>query len=97
MKEAGGDVFGVDWRIPIDLAWKRLRHDVAIQGNLDPAILLGDMNLLKSRAKDILLRTKGLPGHIFNLGHGVLADTPVKNAVELVKFVHSFTKNSARE
>jgi uroporphyrinogen decarboxylase len=96
MKEAGGDVFGVDWRIPIDAAWNRFGHDVAIQGNLDPATLLADLHLIKSRAKDILTRTKDVPGHIFNLGHGVLADTPVENAVELVKFVHSFTKNPAQ-
>jgi uroporphyrinogen decarboxylase len=97
MKEAGGDVFSVDWRIPIDVAWKRLGHDVAIQGNLDPAALLADVRLIKSRAKDILIRTRGVPGHIFNLGHGILPDTPVENAVELVKFVHGFTKNSTQE
>jgi uroporphyrinogen decarboxylase len=97
MKEAGGDVFGVDWRIPLDVAWNRLGHDVAIQGNMDPAALLAHVDLINSRAKDILSQTKGVPGHIFNLGHGVLADTPVENAVELVKFVHGFTKNPAEE
>jgi uroporphyrinogen decarboxylase len=97
MREAGGDVFSVDWRIPIDVAWKRLGHDVAIQGNLDPVILLADANLIKSRAKEILARTRGIPGHIFNLGHGILADTPVENAMELVKFVHSFTMDPSQE
>lgn len=94
MREAGGDVFGVDWRIAIDEAWKRLGQDVAIQGNLDPAVLLADMSLLKSRAEDILMRARGTPGHIFNLGHGILANSPVQNALELVKFVHSFTTSS---
>jgi len=93
MKQAGGDVFGVDWRIPIDLAWKRLGHEVAIQGNLDPAALLADIGLVKSKAKEILERVKGVPGHIFNLGHGILAETPVDNAVELVNFVHGFKLN----
>jgi uroporphyrinogen decarboxylase len=93
MKEAGGDVFGVDWRIPIGEAWRRLSHDVAVQGNLDPVALLAGAGLLKSRAKDILMQTNGSPGHIFNLGHGILADTPVENAVELVNFVHTFTTN----
>ena len=94
MKEAGGDVFSVDWRIPIDQAWQRLGHDVAIQGNLDPTALLADTSLLKSKANDILTRTRGTPGHIFNLGHGILPQTPVQNAIELVRFVHSF-KGSA--
>ena len=97
MKEAGGDVFGVDWRIPIDQAWERLGHDVAIQGNLDPAALLADTSFIKSRAKDILIRTKGALGHIFNLGHGILPETPVQNAVELVKFVHRFQMSSLPE
>ena len=95
MKEAGGDAFSVDWRIPIDQAWQRLGQDVAIQGNLDPTALLADTRLLKSRAKDILIRTRGTPGHIFNLGHGILPETPVHNAVELVKFVHCFEKSGS--
>ena len=93
MKKAGGDVFGVDWRIPIDQAWARLGHNVAIQGNLDPAVLLGDRKLVTSQAEAILQRIDGAPGHIFNLGHGILQSTPVENAVELVKFVHSFSSS----
>ncbi len=89
MKEAGGDVFGVDWRIPIDLAWQRLGHEVSIQGNLDPAILLADVELIKSHAADILARTSGRPGHIFNLGHGMLPEIPPEHVIELVKFVHN--------
>ncbi len=93
MKQAGGDVFGVDWRIPIDLAWERLGHDVGIQGNLDPAVLLGDLQLIKSQAAEILTRIKGRAGHIFNLGHGMLPETSPAKVVELVKFVHDSTKN----
>jgi uroporphyrinogen decarboxylase len=93
MKQAGGDVFGVDWRIPIDVAWKRLGYDVGIQGNLDPAALLGDFELVKSRTTEILERIHGRPGHIFNLGHGMLPDTSPDRAAELVKFVHDATRN----
>jgi len=93
MKEAGGDVFGVDWRIPIDHAWQQLGYEVSIQGNLDPSVLLADTATVKSYAMDILKRTSGKLGHIFNLGHGMLPDTPVKNVTELVKFVHSFPKD----
>jgi uroporphyrinogen decarboxylase len=94
MKQAGGDVFGVDWRIPIDLAWARLGSDIAVQGNLDPTVLLGDQNLIKSHAAEILRRTRGKAGHIFNLGHGMLPETPPQNVIELVKFVHDSTRNS---
>lgn len=93
MKQAGGDVFGVDWRIPIDMAWERLGDNVAVQGNLDPAVLLGDSQLIKSQAQDILTRTRGRAGHIFNLGHGMLPETSPANVVELVKFVHDLSKN----
>jgi uroporphyrinogen decarboxylase len=92
MKVAGGDVFGVDWRIPLDVAWRRLGSDVAIQGNLDPAAMLADIELLKSYAADILGRVKGRSGHIFNLGHGMLPDTSAETVAELVKFVHETTR-----
>ncbi|MGD0175992.1 MAG: uroporphyrinogen decarboxylase [Candidatus Bathyarchaeia archaeon] len=94
MRQAGGDVFGVDWRIPIDLAWARLGSDVAIQGNLDPAVLLGNPELIRSQATEILTKTRGKVGHIFNLGHGMLPETSPQNVIELVKFVHDSTKNS---
>ena len=90
MKRAGGDVFGVDWRIPIDEAWALL-GDAAIQGNLDPATLLGNPGLIESRAKEILVRIGGRPGHVFNLGHGVLPQTQPENLRNLVGFVHSST------
>ena len=93
MKQAGGDVFGVDWRIPIDVAWGRLGSGVGIQGNLDPAVLLGTSELIKSQAGDILMRTKGRLGHIFNLGHGMLPDTSPERVIELVNFVHNSTQS----
>jgi len=93
MKDAGGDVFGVDWRIPINIAWDRLGADVGIQGNLDPSVLLGDMELIKSRASDVLKRTAGRRGHIFNLGHGMLPDASPENTAKLVEFVHESTRN----
>jgi len=95
MKSAGGNVIGVDWRIPIDVAWSKLGFDVAIQGNLDPAVLLADTRLIKSHAADILKRIDGRPGHIFNLGHGLLPNTPRENVTELVKFVHEYTKENS--
>ena len=91
MKDAGGDVIGVDWRVPIDEAWEQIGN-VAIQGNLDPATLLGRRSLLEARTKEILSRIGGRPGHVFNLGHGVLPETPVENAKELVQFVHKTTR-----
>ena len=94
MKKAGGDVIGVDWRIPLDVAWQRLGRDVAIQGNLDPAILLADFDLVKSRARDILKRAGSTPGHIFNLGHGMLPDSNSQSVIDLVGFVHSATQRS---
>lgn len=94
MKQTGGDVFSIDWRIPIDIAWQKLGYDVAIQGNLDPAVLLADIDLVKSQTIDVLERVGGRPGHIFNLGHGILPNTPRENVMELVKFVHEHTKAS---
>ncbi len=85
---AGGDVIGVDWRIALDEAWARVGHDRAIQGNLDPAVLLAPWPELRRQAGEILRRAGGRPGHIFNLGHGVLPQTPVENVQRLVDFVH---------
>ena len=91
MKHAGGDVFSIDWRIPIDVAWRTLGYDVAIQGNLDPAVLLGDRDLITARATEILMRAANRSGHIFNLGHGILPETPQENVRQLVEFVHQHT------
>src|ERR1700719_376198 len=87
MKETGADVIGLDWRIPLDEGWTRLDHQCAVLGNLDPVLLFADWKELKSRAEDILCRAAGLPGHIFNLGHGILPETPVENVKALAEFV----------
>jgi uroporphyrinogen decarboxylase len=86
MKETGAEVIGLDWRIPLDEGWKTLGSG-AVQGNLDPVLLFADWKELKLRAEDILRRAAGRPGHIFNLGHGILPETPVDNVKSLAKFV----------
>ena len=88
MREAGGDVIGFDWRVRLDEAWRRVGHDVAVMGNLDPVALFADRELLLAQAKRILDRAERRPGHIFNLGHGILPETPVENVIALVEFVH---------
>ena len=85
---AGGDVIGVDWRIPLDQAWDRIGPDRALQGNLDPAALLAPRPTLEARVRDVLRRAGGRPGHIFNLGHGVLPETPVEALQAVVELVH---------
>jgi uroporphyrinogen decarboxylase len=91
MKRAGGDVIGLDWRIPLDDGWALLGHDVAVQGNLDPALLFAPRPELQKRVHDILRRAEGRPGHIFNLGHGILQHTPVDNVRAVVDMVHEFS------
>ncbi len=93
MSEAGGDVIGVDWRIPIDHAWKLIGNNKAIQGNLDPTLLLGPPERMLASARDILQKIHGRPGHIFNLGHGILPETPVENVQELARYVHAHDLN----
>jgi uroporphyrinogen decarboxylase len=88
LAEAGGAVIGVDWRIRLDDAWRTVGHDKAVQGNLDPLALLADRDEIRRRAKDVLRQAAGRPGHIFNLGHGVLQQTPVENVIALVDAVH---------
>ena len=88
MREAGGDVVGVDWRVSLDEAWERIGHDRAIQGNLDPAVLLGPRDRMLTAADAVLDRAGGRPGHIFNLGHGVLPSTPVEQVQALARHVH---------
>ncbi len=90
--EAGGAVIGVDWRIRLDDAWRTIGHDRAIQGNLDPAILLADRLELRRRAKEVLDQAAARPGHIFNLGHGVFPQTPVDNAIALIDAVHELSR-----
>jgi uroporphyrinogen decarboxylase len=90
MREAGGDVIGLDWRMPLDEGWAIVGADRAVQGNLDPTLLLGPVDRLLSRAADVLRRAAGRPGHIFNLGHGILPETPVERVEILAQFVHGF-------
>ena len=92
MHAAGGDIIGIDWRIDLGYAWKRLGYKVGIQGNLDPVTLFAPVSMVKERVKAILKSAKNRPGHIFNLGHGILPQTPLKNVVALIKMVHDFSK-----
>jgi uroporphyrinogen decarboxylase len=92
IKEAGGTVIGVDFRIDLDEAWIRLGSDVAIQGNLDPGVLLGPWDVVERAASRILAKAGGRSGHVFNLGHGVLPETPVENVQRLVEHVHRATE-----
>jgi uroporphyrinogen decarboxylase len=91
VRAAGGDVIGVDWRVNLDAAWNELGHDVGIQGNLDPAALLASPKDIRRRVAEILTRAGGKPGHIFNLGHGVLPETPVENVIAMVEAVHGLS------
>jgi uroporphyrinogen decarboxylase len=87
MKETGAEVIGLDWRILLDQGWRSLEFRGAVQGNLDPVLLFAGWTELKSRAQEILRRAGGRPGHIFNLGHGILPETPVENVKNLARFV----------
>ena len=91
MREAGGDVIGLDWRVDLDHAWAAVGHDVGVQGNLDPAALLAGPAVFRERVKAILARAGGRPGHIFNLGHGVHQSTPVEHVEALVDLVHELS------
>lgn len=92
LREAGGDVIGVDWRTPLDDAWTRIGPDRAVQGNLDPTLLLGPLDRLLAGADDVLSRAGGRAGHIFNLGHGILPSTPVEHVQALARYVHQQTR-----
>ncbi|HEV8338721.1 MAG TPA: uroporphyrinogen decarboxylase [bacterium] len=95
--EAGGNVLGIDWRMPIDEAWVLAGPRVAIQGNLDPATVLAPFDLVAARTTDILQRAGGRPGHIFNLGHGVLPESSPETLRRLVDFVHAYAQREASE
>jgi uroporphyrinogen decarboxylase len=86
----GPDIVSLDWRVPLDEGWRRVGRGRGVQGNLDPAIMLGPATLVRERARDILRRAGGRPGHVFNLGHGVLPETPVENLQLLVETVHEW-------
>jgi uroporphyrinogen decarboxylase len=88
MKEDGGTVIGLDWRVPLDDAWARLGHQLGVQGNLDPAALFAPWPVVAEEAEDVLHRAASRPGHVFNLGHGLLPATPLDNIMRLVDHVH---------
>jgi uroporphyrinogen decarboxylase len=92
LREAGGQVIGADWRIPLDEAWERIGPDRAIQGNLDPTLLLGPLDRVFAATDDVLARARGRRGHIFNLGHGILPTTPVEHVQALARYVHQKTR-----
>jgi len=87
---AGPDIVSLDWRVPLDAGWSMIGHDRGVQGNLDPAVLLGPPDLVRERARDVLRRAGGRAGHIFNLGHGVHPSTPLENLQLLVETVHEW-------
>jgi uroporphyrinogen decarboxylase len=91
LRAAGGDIIGLDWRINLDEGWDRIGYDVGIQGNLDPAALLASPKEIRRRVAEILKQAGGRPGHIFNLGHGVLPETPVENVIVMVQAVHELS------
>jgi len=92
MREAGGDVIGIDWRIHLDEAWATVGHDVAVQGNLDPLTLFAPLYEIERRVEDILSRAGGRPGHIFNLGHGILPTTPIEHVAATIDMVHKLSQ-----
>jgi uroporphyrinogen decarboxylase len=92
LRGAGGDVIGADWRIPLDEAWARVGPDRAIQGNLDPTVLLAPLQRILVATDDVLTRAAGRPGHIFNLGHGILPMTPLEHVQAVARYVHQQTR-----
>jgi len=97
IKETGSAVIGLDWRVNLADAWLRLGYDVAVQGNLDPAVLLTGPDEIRRRAHAILDQAAGRSGHIFNLGHGILPETPVEHAIALVQAVHEYGRKTGEK
>jgi uroporphyrinogen decarboxylase len=90
MRQAGGDVIGLDWRVPLDQGWQTVGHDRSVQGNLDPVAMFAPIPEMKTRIQDVLRRAEGRPGHIFNVGHGILQHTPEDNVKTAVEIVHEW-------
>jgi uroporphyrinogen decarboxylase len=90
MAATGADVIGLDWREPLDKGWQSVGHGHAVQGNLDPITLFAPMEVLELRVKEILRAANGRPGHIFNLGHGIVPTTPVESVQAVVRMVKEF-------
>ncbi|MBB6144625.1 uroporphyrinogen decarboxylase [Silvibacterium bohemicum] len=95
MRETQADVLGLDWRTPLDIAWRQLDYSCAVQGNLDPITLFAEPELIRNRVRHILDQAAGKPGHIFNLGHGIVPETPVENVQHVVKFVREYAAEKA--
>jgi len=93
VKKSGADVIGIDWRVDMAHAVKRLGKKVVIQGNLDPCVLFGTKEYIGERVQDIIAKAHTAHGHIFNLGHGILPETPVENAIAMVEAVHTYGRN----
>jgi uroporphyrinogen decarboxylase len=91
MRETGADVIGLDWRVPLNQGWSTLGHAVAVQGNLDPILLFAEEALLRQRVREVLDQAGGRPGHIFNVGHGIVPGTPVENVQRVVEYVREFS------
>jgi len=91
VRQAGGDVIGVDWRVDLAQAWEQIGHDVGIQGNLDPLVLFSETEYIRDQVSAVLQKAGGKPGHIFNLGHGILPETPVDNVMALIDAVHEMS------
>jgi len=96
MASAGSDAMSVDWRVRLDDAWSRIGYDKTIQGNLDPTVMLAPLKVIEARTRDVLSQAGGRPGYIFNLGHGVLPDTPPEHLRAVVDLVHSVGRSDAR-
>jgi len=94
MKETAADVIGLDWRIPLDEGWSLVGNRGAVQGNLDPVALFADRAQIEARAREILRRANSRPGHIFNLGHGILPETPAENVRALVRYVQEYSQKA---
>jgi len=90
MAETGADVIGLDWRQPIEEGWRAVGHSHAVQGNLDPITLFAPLEVLEQRVHEVLRSAGGRPGHIFNLGHGIVPNTPVENVQAVVRMVREF-------
>lgn len=93
--EAGGDIIGVDWRVSLGRAWRSIDTGAGVQGNLDPAALMAPLSILKHKAEEVLEEAGGKPGHIFNLGHGILPSTPEDSVKALADFVHEYSSKAA--
>ena len=91
MRETGADVIGLDWRIPLSEGWRAVGHGTAVQGNLDPITLFAPPGILQARVHEVLREANGRPGHIFNLGHGIVPGTPVENVIQVVQWVKEYT------